>query len=250
GLYTVHYRKLNTTNWTGVSSVTNQLKITNLIPDSDYEFKVRIYKHFGPGLTLWGISQTAIIRTGKVDFTTITDNGNSIEIGWPSNSPWANYYTLQYSLPSLTTWVNALGTSGNTSIISPVLQGQDYYVRLWVYSENSLWGITQEQKVSRMSSSGKELSIFEDNDSKTPLGFNLYPNPFVDQLNFEIESAETSICDWTITDMTGRTILKGREALSQGQNTLQIDGSLLAKGIYLLNSMIDNEKHEFRLIKE
>jgi hypothetical protein len=246
-LYTVQYRKLNTNSWIGLTSNTNQLKILNLTPDYNYEFCLRIYKNNGNSLSLWGVSPITVIRTCKVDFSTLSDNGNSIEIGWTSFSPWANYYTLQYSLPALTTWIANPVTTGNSAIISPILPEQEYYVRLKVYVGNTLWGITKEQKVSRISSSGKSLSIFDDSESE---GVSVYPNPFAAQFQLEIISTEISECSWSLTDMCGRTIMKGNKTLTQRKNVLQIEGSDLAKGIYILNAIINNKKHEFRLIKE
>ncbi|WP_298546265.1 T9SS type A sorting domain-containing protein [uncultured Aquimarina sp.] len=56
----------------------------------------------------------------------------------------------------------------------------------------------------------------------------IYPNPVTDQVNLSLDTTETST--YTISDVNGKTILKG--VINEGSVSLDING--LAKGLYLL----------------
>ena len=78
----------------------------------------------------------------------------------------------------------------------------------------------------------------------------LYPNPFAEQINLEITAGEASSCLWTVYDMSGKQVMSGNQDLTEGNNTMNIDASSLAKGVYMLNAIINNEKHSFRILKQ
>ena len=150
-----------------------------------------------------------------------------------------------YSLPAMTTWISAGNTTNNSITITPVISGQDYFVKLYVYTASGLWGVTKEQKVGR---STKAFAMNESSENTNDL--NLYPNPFVEQINLEISTEESSTCNWSIYDMNGKQVISGNQDLMEGNNTLNIDASTLAKGVYMLNAIINNEKHSFRILKQ
>jgi hypothetical protein len=109
----------------------------------------------------------------------------------------------------------------------------------------SLWGVTKEQKIGR---STKLISFAENHESDSDL--NIYPNPFVEQINLEISSAEATSFAWNIYDITGKVIMSGTQALGIGNTTMNIDASGLSKGVYVLNAIINNEKQSFRIVKQ
>ncbi|MEI6852229.1 MAG: T9SS type A sorting domain-containing protein, partial [Bacteroidota bacterium] len=246
-LITAQVRPLGSLFWVGQYTYsTSQTKLINLCPETTYECRVYVFINN----TTWGISQTGTFTTGKINFNTVADNGTSIEIGWPSMSPWASNYTLEYSLPALTNWITTANTSSNSVTISPVLDGQDYYVRLRVFAGSSLWGTSNAQKVGRLSSSGKTVSGIENSNDNAATSLQVFPNPFVEQINLEISAMESSTCDWSIYDMNGKQVMNGNQDLMEGNNTLNIDAATLAKGVYMLNALINNEKHSFRILKQ
>jgi hypothetical protein len=245
--YTVQYRKVGLTQWTGVAAGgNNQVKLVNLLPDQDYECRVYVFKNNA----IWGCSGVSTIHTGKVDFTTLADNGTSIQIEWPSLSAWASSNLLQYSLPAMTNWITIPTTTGNSVTVAPVLNGQDYYVRLLTYTPTGLWGVTKEQKIGRSAPGGNQPSTLEDNTSDLTVSLNLYPNPFAEQINLEITSALATSCTWSVYDITGKQVMSGTQDLTEGNNTMNIDASTLANGVYMLNAIMNNEKHSFRILKQ
>jgi hypothetical protein len=122
---------------------------------------------------------------------------------------------------------------------------EDYWVRLRVFLSTGFWGTTKEQKIGRIN---KSVSYIENNIMES--GLNIYPNPFVEQINLEISSEEASTCTWTIYDMTGKVVINGNEDIAIGNNTMNIDASALAKGVYMLNAVMNNEKLSFRIVKQ
>ena len=237
----VQYRVSGATSWTGAASSTNQLKLSNLLPNQDYECQVRVYR----SNLEWGVSAISTIHTGGVLFTKVADNGTSMEISWPSLA-WATTYTLQYNDPNYpSTWVSATSSALTSVVISPVLDGQDYWVRLRVTIGSTLWGVSNEQKIGR---SAKAFAQIENQESGS--GANIYPNPFVEQINLEISAKESSSCNWRIYDMTGQVIMSGNQSIEKGNNTLTLDASGLAKGVYVLNVITNNQKQSFRIMKQ
>ncbi|MEI6854064.1 MAG: T9SS type A sorting domain-containing protein, partial [Bacteroidota bacterium] len=246
-LITAQIRPQGSSTWLGQPTYsTTQTKLVNLQPETTYECRIYVFVNNNT----WGISQTGTFTTGKINFNTVADNGTSIEIGWPSMSPWASNYTLEYSLPALTNWITTPNTSNNSVTIAPVLDGQDYFVRLKVFAGSSLWGTSNAQKVGRLSSSGKTVAGIENSNDNTSTSLQVFPNPFTDQINLEITAGEVSNCNWTVYDMSGKQVMSGNQDLTEGNNTMNIDASSLAKGVYMLNAIINNEKHSFRILKQ
>jgi hypothetical protein len=172
-----------------------------------------------------------------------------MEMTWqPSMTSWATAYQMQYCIGSENppvSWVS-MNTSSNTTLsIFPILSGQDYWVKMRVMINGVYWGTTKEQKIGR---SGKSITMNETSEGSTEL--NLYPNPFAEQITMEVKSQENSLCNWSIYDMTGNEVIRGNNELMKGENTLNIDASELAKGVYMLNAIINNEKHSFRILKQ
>ena len=75
------------------------------------------------------------------------------------------------------------------------------------------------------------------------LNINVYPNPFVDHVNIQLENPEAlKEVSIIISDMKGQIITSSRQALRSGLNTIQIDlKNALKNGIYLLQLKKDNE---------
>ncbi len=236
--YAIQYRPLNGV-WQGSPLYANPGKLFGLEPETSYEVRELVYI----GSTLWGTSQTDTITTGKVDFTLIADNGTSMEIGWSDFSPWAGNYTLQYSRLAANNWVNSANTTNTSSIISPLLTNTDYYVRLNVFIGTTLWGSSKEYHFVRtVKNSFAEIS--------EQSGLSVYPNPFVEQINLEISTLSASTVNWIIYDMTGREVLSGNESVASGNNTLAIDATSLPQGVYMLNTMLNDESKSFRIVKQ
>lgn len=58
------------------------------------------------------------------------------------------------------------------------------------------------------------------------------PNPFEDKLELEFEAKEAVVLDFSLIDMTGRSVLQAGQTLEKGQNRLSFEVSSLPQGIY------------------
>ena len=96
----------------------------------------------------------------------------------------------------------------------------------------------------------KEISGVTNSDVNISSDLIIYPNPFTEQFNMDISAAEESTCAWSVYDMTGRLVLNRNEAIHKGDNLLNVEASTLTKGVYMLNAIINNEKHSFRIVKQ
>lgn len=70
---------------------------------------------------------------------------------------------------------------------------------------------------------------------------NLYPSPAVNNLNAEFVSDDNQIANIMMADMTGKTLLQKTITVQKGYNNLNLDVSVLNKGIYILKILIGNK---------
>lgn len=234
--YNLQYR-IGTGSWSGAPVYINPAKLINLLPETTYEIRVVLYI----GTTIWGTSQSGSFTTGKTEFTKLADNGSSMQIGWTDYAPWATSYVLQYSRASVSSWVSATATSGLNTTITPLIASENYKVKLRVMIGTDLWGTSQEQLITR---GAKDAVLTYQNQLST------FPNPFVEQINLDIEATKASTCKWNIYDMTGKLVLSGSNDIAEGNSNISLDASDLSSGVYMLNVIINNEKHSFRLLKQ
>jgi hypothetical protein len=55
---------------------------------------------------------------------------------------------------------------------------------------------------------------------------------------------------WNIYDMTGKIVLTGTENINTGYSTINIEGKILPKGVYMLNAFINDQMRSFRIFKQ
>ncbi|WP_299211862.1 RICIN domain-containing protein [uncultured Aquimarina sp.] len=107
-------------------------------------------------------------------------------------------------------------------------------IALWDSSSNSQnlhWIITPIE-------SNKDPNVIDTNEVL------IYPNPVADQFTISLGTNETST--YTISDMNGKTILKG--VINEGSVSLDING--LAKGLYLLKVSNRSKVLTSKIIKQ
>ncbi len=246
--YIVQCRPVGSGTWSSQTVYSDPAKATGFIPETDYECKVQINMNNAH----YGTTQSGFFHTGKVDFIPLADHPTTMDIGWTSFAPWATSYILLYSKPPNPVnynWLSSPVATTNLVTIS-VLPGQDYYIKLRVFINGVVWGDSEKKKIGRMNPVVKETFLIENNDFDLSTGINIYPNPFVEQINLEISAWEESSCTWAMYDMTGKQVMTGSKAITTGDNVLSIDASGLSKGIYMLNSIIDNQQQSFRIVKQ
>ncbi|MEI6853530.1 MAG: fibronectin type III domain-containing protein [Bacteroidota bacterium] len=243
--YNIQHRQTGTSTWISQIVYNNPAKVTNLLPETSYEFRVTPYVNN----TTYGTSQIDTITTDKVKLVTMADNFTSMDIGWVSLAPWATSYVLEFTLPGVPNWISTAPTTLNDALMTPIAPGQDYFLRLKVYIGTDLWGTSKEQKIGRNNPPLQNIAGVETNGGSS-INMNVYPNPFMELINLDINAVEESQCQWTLYDMNGRVVMKNTEVISEGNNTIDIKAIDLPKGMYMLSTIMSNEKHDFRILKQ
>ena len=78
----------------------------------------------------------------------------------------------------------------------------------------------------------------------------LFPNPVTTELNLTIYADQNSNISWCIYDILGKEILKGKKEVHNGNTTLKIDLAALPKGLYLMNVVRNEERINYKVVKQ
>ena len=86
--------------------------------------------------------------------------------------------------------------------------------------------------------------------ANTTLGWTVYPNPFREEVNIDIESSKNEKVMLNIYDPTGRIIYNREEKLHTGSNSIRIQNENWAKGIYHLEVLSETTSRQQSIVKE
>lgn len=91
----------------------------------------------------------------------------------------------------------------------------------------------------------------DDKEEKQEIGFQVYPNPFLEQVNIEVELKlhQQEAMSIQLFDPLGNTILSNKRQLHPGKNTFTFQLLDLPNGVYFLNLFSRNTHQSYRLIK-
>ncbi len=242
--YTLQVRKLGTTTWIGAPSLTNQIKVPNLLPNTDYECRLNVFISSG----FWGYSALDTIHTDLVVFNIISDNVTSMQLGWNSFAPWATSYTLQYRLPLSSSWASSANTTNTNIQISPVINGQDYFIRLKIFIGTTLWGISQEEKIGRTIPAKESMTGKEGENAYDKI--NVFPNPFTENIKVEISQKDITPFSWTLYDLIGNQLKSGNSCILPENKVFDIPTSDLSKGVYIFSVISNENRQSFRIVKQ
>jgi hypothetical protein len=78
----------------------------------------------------------------------------------------------------------------------------------------------------------------------------LFPNPAKDQSHLKVNMNQAGDVTLSIYEITGKLMSQATHNLSEGVNTVDLNTSSLAKGMYLVTINSGNAKKTVRLIKE
>lgn len=80
--------------------------------------------------------------------------------------------------------------------------------------------------------------------------FTVYPNPFVQSINFTVTSENDAVMNITVTDLQGRTLVDAQLNVPAGTYVLTFDKvASLSQGIYMIRTELNGEIHTSKLIK-
>ena len=152
---------------------------------------------------------------------------------------------------------------GELTVVQPTLQnpsmGTPPYSYQW-YEDNSLLpgavsevynpnypGLYSVVVTDSVDCKGKssiyKIEVLDLSNWSSGVDVNIFPNPFVDELNVTINS--TSEYEWILRDVSGKVIESGMDEYSWKINT-----STLPNGMYILNVFNDDEQLIYKIMKQ
>jgi hypothetical protein len=146
-------------------------------------------------------------------------------------------YTLSWTYPSPPTATYVFGGGNSNSLILDWGTGNGTVI---VNASNAC-GTGNKAFVATVSCKEGELAQL----SK----LNVYPNPTAGVLNVEYTSAKGT-AQITVLDLSGRVVMTQTQASVEGQNTMQLDLSKVAKGAYMLNVQTQGNNNQVRVVVE
>ncbi len=174
------------------------------------------------------------------------NNGNSNLLEWSTSSEQnSSYFELQRSIDGVN-FVKAqtVQAAGNSSTVRNYNQSDNvaainatvFYYRL---------------KLVDISGSVKYSAIIRLNLNKKGFSVETSPNPFVNQLKVQIETAQNEKATLLLTDMSGRKIRQQESQLRKGSNVIQLtDFSNMPGGVYFLRITTDSIQETVRVVKQ
>jgi hypothetical protein len=157
-------------------------------------------------------------------------------------APWATDRHFYYKKTTDINWIGMPAYQVDQVHLTGLTPNVQYQCKVWAFIP-TYWGETAIGTFT-LTSAKEASSNNGDNE------INIYPNPFVDQVNLDLFTQKETKVTWNIYDVTGKIVLSGSESITTGYNTLKIDAAELPKGVYLLNAMLDDHMQSFRILKQ
>lgn len=155
-----------------------------------------------------------------------------------------NFYPVNPEIGAAYLWTFGDGYSSTSINASHTFELAGTYTTCLTVEKNGC-----SQKVCNDITTTRNVSI----DEKEEISFNVYPNPFVDQVNIQIKQNSAEKISASLYDITGRMIIAPR-LLSTGVGeqmfTISLDQYNLSTGMYNLVLHIDGVAYTTLLIKK
>ena len=95
----------------------------------------------------------------------------------------------------------------------------------------------------------REFSILSTQANE--IAVKVYPNPFVESLSVSLSSDQEDLATFKVYDMTGKSILDFKAAVTEGQNHINIplNSTALVSSVYYMDLSFNNKTEKIKLIK-
>jgi Secretion system C-terminal sorting domain/Fibronectin type III domain len=235
---TYQYRKHS-----GISNPTSA-NMTNLIPNTTYEWQVRTlcngyaspYSQIEYFTTRDTCASIGAVTVGQVTASTAT-------VYWTNLSPMD---TIRIRLVHIT-------NGGVRNIVfNATTQNGSYQIRALI--PNSTYYIEVKGKCGGATGDWSAPALFTTTDISTKIidgnnaNLNAYPNPTSDMLYFSFSSNDDSDYQVKVCDMSGREIMQQVRFAQLGDNVSEIPVNTYAKGAYILVLQKGTQRSHFRFI--
>ena len=203
---------------------------------------------------------------GSIDFITMTlDNGYLLSGKTGAN---ISAFKSENNLGLCQTWMVKTDSTGNKQLDKTALtNGTDAHGN-WAIQTNDGCYVMASLTNANIGGDKTQLSWGIDGDSTddywmvkfcvyptavdeiaTELQFNVYPNPFTNELDITIAQQNLHQATFTITNLLGQTIYTQNETNLSTSYTKMLDLSYLANGVYWVSVVVDGERITKEVIK-
>lgn len=183
-----------------------------------------------------------VLPVDMVEFTATTLDDENNEITWrTANERSVKWFYLERSVDGVN-----FTEIARVAPLSPLGASYEHKDKLPDARSTYYYRVATENMDGSIEYSG--LRVVERNSNLVAAIRDVYPNPFVDDLNFDVESAGDVDVTIEVYGMFGRVVYRQQCKLADGVNTVHIDDFDKQKGLYLVR-LIDQEGKEL-LVKK
>ncbi|MEO8149970.1 MAG: LamG-like jellyroll fold domain-containing protein [Bacteroidia bacterium] len=214
------------------------LKLKDLIPGTQYEWRVRIVcspGHFSDWSPLQQFTTASPVCTNTPTGVSATNlTSSSVKLHWNAMSPVPDNYQLRFRIVGATLWTAKSGLGSNIQkVLTGLIVGGNYEWQI-----RGRCGIVAPYDFSNWSAvSYFSLPATRMSADETDNSVNVFPNPGSGIVSVSIPDCDNCTYKLTMYDLVGnmvysQMIIRHSELVSE---SVTLDFSSLTKGIYVLN---------------
>jgi len=264
--YQLRYRPTGSTSWQTKTSTTNTVTITGLIPNTEYEYRLRT--NCGTGNTP-ATSPFTDIKTFTTINGTVTDcsqppvisgvtpgcvdvsNNTTATVTW-LEIPTATSYRVEWRVNGSSTpqWSDVTAPA-NTLTIPFLAPGTTYRLRMRATcpSGTTAFSAFQNFTTGTTPCAGRIGSAAD--AAANANVYQVYPNPNKGAFTVAVEAVNAGAVGLTLLDLTGRTVYAQNHTIEAGENSIPVElNGTVAQGVYMLELIHNGEKKTVKVIVE
>lgn len=246
-------------SWTQVDGVTSPYQVSNLTCSSDYEWEVRSVcsPTISPDPTsVWTTTRTFTTNTCSVACPSpvglsagnITQSG--ADLSWIPTAPGSVTYQIRYRESGNPTWSSIINTSSNPYSLSGLSCGITYEWMLRTVCAGpsySAWSVMTSFSTSAcLDMIAGEVRMASDNSGELMLS--VYPNPANDHVMVNFTTDGNAVVSIEVRDVLGRVAHTNLSTVSKGQQSVEVNTSVLKPGWYSLTVVSNNQRSSARVL--
>ncbi len=232
--YTIQHRVDGNLNWTTTNRNFSNLNLTNLIPDTPYEWRVRSncesinsdYSSIQNFVTL--TAGACPIPTGLF---VLGITNSSATLTWRSVAD-TDGYNVRYRETGSTSWTNVNGVASNLLGISNLNAGASYEFQVQAICDNG----NSDFSPADTFTTGGALAIMGTSDAPASISSQahvlIYPNPARDFLNVDVAGKVGEFVSVSIFNSQGNLVSTAKHQLNTIRDSISIPLKLKNQGFY------------------
>ena len=235
--YQVRYRAVGTSTWTWTTRFINLFSLDNLLPETDYEFKIIAncpsgWTSFSPVDTFTTLDSTVICDIpGNITVSNITST--TADVSW-STEPTSMLYQLIYRVDSVGSSWTILRTTDTSYHITGLSPGTTYRPRVATRCPQGWTGHSLPDGNMFTTSSSRESAPEQEELIPQESSLNIFPNPASNFIYLEWKAESSAHAQVEIFDMRGKEMLSISLQQVLGRNVERVAVDALQPGNYIV----------------